>query len=157
MHVLRWLMAWALAVVVTGALGSVIQTQFNLARIAGLGESVGLSTRLQTTGHDLVHFAPNYLIIVALGLLIALVVAGALVRRWPRQAGWLFPLAGFLAVATALGLMSAMLPVTVIGAARSAVGFLALCLAGALGGWLHWQTLLAGRTRRSMPDAESPR
>jgi hypothetical protein len=155
MNVLRWLMAWALGVVVAGALGSVIQSQFNLARISGLGESIGLATRLQTTGHDLVHFAPIYLIIVALGFLIALVVAGALVRRLPGHGGWLFPLAGFLAVAAALGLMNAMLPVTVIGAARSVAGFIALCLAGALGGWLHWRTLLAGRPAGSASGAAS--
>jgi len=33
--------------------------------------------------------------------------------------------------------MNAMLPVTVIGAARSSLGMLSLSLAGALGGWLY--------------------
>lgn len=150
MTVLRWLLAWALAVVVTGALGSMIQTQLNLAQIARLDESIDFSVRLQTTAHDLLHFAPNYLVIVALGLLVALLVAAALARKWPQWRGWLFPLAGFLAVATALGLMSAMLPVTVIAAARSTVGFLLLCLAGALGGWLYAQ--LMGRTAKPAKD-----
>lgn len=150
MTVLRWLLAWALAVVVTGVLGSIIQTQLNLAQIARLDQPVGLSARLQATMHDLVNFAPSYMVIVALGLLVALLVAAALSRKWPEWRAWLFPLAGFVAVATALGLMSAMLPVTVIAAARSAIGFLLLCLAGALGGWLYAQ--LMGRTEKPAKD-----
>ena len=137
MSVVRWIVGWAVAVVVAAALGSIIQTQYNLARLAGLGESFSTRTRLDTTLFDLVSFAPTYAVVMALALLIALVVAGVLVRylgRWPMA---LFVLAGFAAVAAALGLMSAMLPVTVISAARSAGGFILLCLAGALGAWLH--------------------
>lgn len=151
MFVLRWLLAWAGAVIVTAGLGSVIQTQFNLARIAALEGPVAMSLRLQLTLHDLGSFAPNYMIIIALALLIALVAAGLLARQLPRFRVWLFPLAGFVAVAVALGLMSAMLPVTVIGAARSSLGFIALCLPGAIGGWFYVQII--GRTSRS-PKAD---
>jgi hypothetical protein len=143
MFVLRWLLAWAGAVVLTAGLGSVIQTQFNLSRITALDEPVPLAVRAQVTLHDLVSFAPNYMIIMALALLIALVVAGALASRLPKWRAWLFPLAGFVAVATALGIMSVMLPVTVIGAARTVTGFICLCLAGAIGGWLHCRMLSA--------------
>ena len=141
MLVLRWLLAWAVAVVVTAGLGSIIQTQFNLARIAALDAPVSMSQRMQVTLHDLGSFAPNYMLIMALALLIALVAAGLLARRMPSFRVWLFPLAGFVAVAAALGLMSAMLPVTIIGAARSSLGFVALCLPGAIGGWLHTRIL----------------
>lgn len=143
MFVLRWLLAWASAVVVTAGLGSLIQTQFNLARIVALAGPMPLTVRLQASLHDLGSFAPNYMIIMALALLIAMVVAGFLASRLPGFRFWLFPLAGFVAVAVALGLMSAMLPVTVIAAARSGLGFMALCLAGAIGGWLHHRILSA--------------
>jgi MFS family permease len=134
---LRWLLAWLAAVVVTAMLGSIVQTQFNLARIIALDGPVDLGTRLQTTGFDLVSFAPIFAVIVALALLIAFMVAGALARWVGRGRQPLFMLAGLVAIATALGIMSAMLPVTAIGAARSITGFLALSLTGAAGGWLY--------------------
>ncbi len=134
---LRWLLAWLSAVVVTAALGSIVQTQFNLARIAELDGPISIGDRLQVTGFDLVSFAPTFAIIVALALLIAFVVAGALVRWVTKARMPLFMLAGFVAIAAALAIMSAMLPVTAIGATRSLAGFLTLSLCGAVGGWLY--------------------
>ncbi len=149
MIVVRWLVAWVLAVLVTAATSSVFQSQFNIARIAALDEPVSLRTRLEMTLFDLVSFAPTYAIIVALGLVIAFVVAGLLTRRrtGAGRAG-LFALAGAVAIGVALWLMSAMLPVTVISAARSTFGFVALCLAGALGGWLHAAVMARGVARQ---------
>ena len=144
---MRWLLAWLAAVVMATLLGSIIQTQFNLARIAALDAPVPLGLRLQTTLLDLVHFAPLWAVIVALGMLIALVVALPLARRWPHWRTGLFTLAGFLAVATALMVMNAMLPVTAVGAARTLTGLVAMSLAGALGGWVHVK-MLAGQGSR---------
>ena len=139
---LRWLLAWVAAVVVTAVLGSIVQTQFNLARIAALDGPVGLGNRLETTGFDLVSFAPTFAVIVALALLIAFVVAGALARWIGRGRKILFMLAGFAAIAAALAIMSAMLPVTPIGATRSVTGFLTLSLTGAAGGWVYAEVMV---------------
>lgn len=146
MDTVRWLLAWLAGVVVVTVLGSMIQTQINLARIAALDEPVPFGPRIETTLFDLASFAPTWGVIMALGMLIATVVAGLFSRRWPRWRSGLFVFAGFVAVAAALGVMNAMLPVTAVAAARSASGFMLLCLAGALGGWVHARLSSAGPT-----------
>jgi hypothetical protein len=137
MKVLRWLIAWLAAVIVTAGLGSVVQTQLNIARIVELGTPVGIGERLETTLQDLAGFAPLWAIIVAAGLLVALLVAGALSRRWPGLTVPLHVLAGLAAPAVALLAMEAMMPVTVVAAARTWTGLILMSAPGALGGWLY--------------------
>jgi len=137
MSIVRWLMAFLLAVVVTAVLGSIIQSQFNLASITALGLSVPVSTRFEVILFDLLSFAPTYGIIAAFALLIALLVAAWPASVFPALKQFWYGLAGFLAIYTALVIMNAMLPVTVIGAARSTAGMMSLSMAGALGGWLY--------------------
>lgn len=134
---LRILVAWLAAVVAATVAGSLIQSQFALAAIGRIHEPVAWRDRLAVYGHDLVHFAPLWGAIVALGLLIAFAVAGWFGRYRPAWRWTLFPLAGLLAVLTALLVMQAMLPVTLIAAARSGLGLLLLCLGGALGGAVY--------------------
>ncbi len=136
MQKLRAALAWFVAVGVTAALGSVIQTQFNLAMVQQLGAPVPITVRLETTLHDLLNFAPTYAVLVAAAFLIALPVSGLLARLWPGGRIVLHALAGGVAIIAALLVMNAILPATMIGAARFASGVAALALAGALGGLL---------------------
>lgn len=149
MNALRWLAAWFVAVVVTGAGGSAVQTQFNLARIVEMGQPVTLGQRLSTTFADFAGFAPLWSVIVAAALLIAFPVAAGLSRLWPAGRAALHVLAGFCAVLVALLVMSAMLPVTAIAAARTLGGVLAMAVPGAFGGavyaWL-WPQRQKGQT-----------
>nr|WP_296748906.1 hypothetical protein [Thioalkalivibrio sp.] len=136
---MRWMrnvVAWIAAVVVAAMAGSIVQTQFNLAMIRDLGAPAPWNLRLETTLHDLIHFAPTYGLLVAAAFLIALAVSGLLARRWPRARAPLHTLAAGTGIAAALLLMNWILPATVIGAARFGTGILALALAGALGGLL---------------------
>ncbi|TVQ39784.1 MAG: hypothetical protein EA370_04265 [Wenzhouxiangella sp.] len=137
MQTIRWLSGFVAAALATAALSSVFQTQYNLTRIAALDQPMPFTLRLVTMMQDLLHFAPTYAIIVAAGFLIAFAVAGSLSAVFPRQRGWLYPAAGFVAVLSALLIMSAMLPVTAISAARSGLGMFFLSLFGAVGAWLH--------------------
>lgn len=137
MQTIRWLGGFFAGVVVAAGLGSAFQTQYNLSRIAALGEPMPLSLRLSTMLQDLVHFAPIYAIIVAAGFLIAFAVAGLLSGVFKPYRPLLYPAAGFTAIMSALLIMSAMLPVTAISAARSGFGILFLAVFGALGAWLH--------------------
>jgi hypothetical protein len=137
MVVLRWLIAFLAAVVVAALAGSIVQTQFNLASIAALGTEIPIALRVEVTAFDLLSFAPTYAIVAAFALLIALLVAAWPASVFPGIGLMWYALAGFLGIYTALVCMNAMLPVTVIGAARSAAGMLSLSLAGALGGWLY--------------------
>lgn len=133
----RIMAGWLAAVVVASVAGSLIQSQFTLAAVGRLHAPVALRDRLALYGHDLVHFAPLWAVIVALALLLAFLAAGWLAQRRPSWRAVLFPLAGMLAVLTTLLVMQAMLPVSVIAAARSLPGMLMLCLGGALGGLVY--------------------
>jgi hypothetical protein len=137
MKILKWFFAWSSAVLFTALAGSVIQTQLNLARLAELGVPVPPDERLRTTAQDLLGFAPLWAIIVAAGLLVALFAASGLARLLGRATTVLHAVAGFLAPLTALLLMEALLPVTVIAAARSWTGMLLMSLPGAMGGWIY--------------------
>lgn len=137
MKALQWFVAWLAAVAVTATLGSVIQTQINISRLAELGAPVDFGERLATTFQDLVGFAPLWAIIVAAGLLVALPVAGALARRWRRWPVFVHMLAGFAAPFAALLIMEVMLPVTVVAAARTWLGAVLISAPGAVGGWLY--------------------
>ncbi len=141
MKALGWFLAWLAAVLVTAIGGSVVQTQINIARVVELGVPVGLGERLETTLQDLAGFAPLWAIIVAAGLLVALLVASALVHRWRRFPVGLHVLAGFAAPLAAVLIMDAMLPITAIAAARTGTGAVLISLPGGVGGWLYARLL----------------
>ena len=134
MKSLRLLFAWLIAAGVAAALGSIIQTQFNLAAIAALGPSIPAGARLQTTLLDLAGFAPLLGLVGAAGFVPAFVVAALLSRRRPEWRAALYASAGAAALVVAVLLMNALLPMTLIGATRSAWGIAALGLAGLAGG-----------------------
>ncbi|SEL38663.1 hypothetical protein [Ectothiorhodospira marina] len=129
-------LAWFAGLILATLLGSIIQTQFNLAMIQALGAPMNGSLRLQSTAHDLLNFAPTYGVLVVAAFLIALPVSGLLARLWPEARTLLHTLAGAIGIAVALVIMNHLLPVTMIGASRFHTGILALSLAGALGGLL---------------------
>lgn len=138
MQVKHWIQVlgrWLVAVLATTALGSITQTQFNLAALAAMGQSIGLELRLQTTLLDLARFAPLFAAIVAAGFVVALPLASWLSRRGAGR-GWLYPLAGAVALLVALLLMRWLLGLTPIAAARTPFGVATLMLTGAIGGWL---------------------
>jgi len=130
-----WLaLAWLLA----SAWGSVVQTQWNLQALVGLGLEVPLGLRLLTTGQDLISFGPIYAGIVAAGWLPALLVAHLLARRWTQ---WRTPL--FLAAA-GLGLMAAVRSVDAVApmpafidATRGWPGLLVMAAGAAVAGGLY--------------------
>lgn len=133
--------AWLLAVLVAGAVGSVIHTQRILAELSALGAQASFGLRLQTTAQDLLGFGPTWTALVAAGFLIALPVAALLARWRPAWRGFLFPLAGAVAVVTALVLMRQLLGLMPVAAARDSLGLLLFAFAGALGGAVYaWRT-----------------
>jgi hypothetical protein len=134
MQLFRILLAWLGAVVVTGATGSILQTQFNLAALAAIGATVPIGLRLQTTLQDIAGFGPLMALIAAGGFALALPVAAWLARRRPSWRITAYTAAGGAALAAALLLMNTLVPITLIGATRGPGGFLALVAAGALGG-----------------------
>lgn len=142
----RWgtrLQGFMLALLVTTLSGSLIQTQINLAAIAALGANIGLTTRLLTSGQDLLGFAPLYAAMVAAVLSCALPLA-ALSRRWlALSPSLVYPLAAALGLWLAFNLADALAPMpTLIAATRDWLGTLAMLAGAALGGYCfaRWVT-----------------
>lgn len=122
------------AVLIATGLGSVVQTQFNIAAIANLGLDVTWTQRVAMTLHDLVSFTPIYGAMVALALLGALPVAAGCARKWPRGHPWWFLAAGACGILVAFMTVNAVLPMpTFIAATRGPVGLLAMMATAALG------------------------
>ena len=112
-------------------------TQFNLAEIAALGLNVPFADRLATTAHDLVGGLPLIATIFGFVFIIAMPITG-IMARWVK----IFPhvahaLGGFAGVGVTLFALKALLAITPIGAARDIDGFIALCLSGAVAGYVY--------------------
>lgn len=141
----RTLLYFLLAVLLASVLGTVLQTQFNLAYLQALGAPMPMTVRLHTTCLDLLGFSPTFAVLVMLGFIFALPAASLLARRWPVTRWAVFALAGGLAVLAAMTLANALLPMpTLIGANRSLAGTLGLMACGSVGALLF--ATLARRT-----------
>lgn len=140
-HLLPLLLAWVLAAV----WGSVVQTQWNLQALVNLGVDISTTTRVVTTGQDVLGFAPVYGGLMAAGWLLALPVAAALARWWPRQRTALLGLAAAAGMIAAVRAVDSIAPMPVfIDATRHWPGLLVMALGAAAGGLLYAR-LTAGR------------
>ncbi len=131
------LLAWLAAVITATVLGSVVQTQFNLASIASLDVAIPFGTRLLTTGQDIVNFGMLYGVLVAITYCIAFAIASWLASRLTLSRPVLYVVAGTLSVAALIALLNAVLPMTAIAATRNAWAILLMALAGAPAGWVY--------------------
>ena len=133
-NVISFLVALAVGVI----LGTVVQTQLNLWALQTMGVAVGLEARISATGHDLVSFAPLYLLLFGLSFLFsqgAAAVVSRFVGRGLRVP--LFALAGASGLWVALVLVNALAPMpTLIAATRTGGGLLAMLLTAAFAGAL---------------------
>ncbi|TBU87652.1 hypothetical protein [Phytopseudomonas dryadis] len=125
------------AVLVATLLGSIVQTQFNLAAIQQIGAPIPLDVRLHTTLQDLFGFTPTLAALVIAAFIVALPLAAWLDRLWGAARWLLFAVAGGLAIWAALSVANAVAPMpTLIGANRSLAGTLALMASGSAGALL---------------------
>lgn len=128
------LLAWALA----AAWGSVVQTQWNLQALVGVGVSIPAGDWLRVTAQDLIGFAPVYGGILAVGWLVALPVASALARRWPAGRSALLAAAAGVGMVAAVRTVDAVAPMPVfIDATRHLPGLLGMAAGAVLAGWLY--------------------
>ncbi len=142
----RVFIGWLLAVVVAAVGATLVEVQMNANALADLGATVPVGERVGMLAHDLVRFTPMLAALIAAAFVVAWPVAAGLARWRPRWRPWLFPLAGFTAMATILVAMQLALPVTVIASARSPQGATLLCLAGAVAGLVY---LAVARAQKS--------
>ncbi|MFC3693606.1 hypothetical protein [Chenggangzhangella methanolivorans] len=131
----RVAIAFLAAVAATAVLGSVLQTQINIAAIESIGPAVPLGLRAATTAEDMLGFGPVMAAIAGAAMAPAFLVAGVFVWLADRSPTILFSLAGVLGLFAAFGLMGHFTPMpTLVGAVRGPFGLAAMCATGLVGG-----------------------
>jgi len=155
-HQPRWALTgiyFVIALLVGVVLGSVVQTQFNLAALQALGVEIPPDERVANTLHDLASFAPLYAVMFSVGFVVSQSVAVLL-------SGWLG--GRFLALlctgGAVVGLWATLWlvdtlapPPTLIAATRGVAGFIAMLATAGVAGWLF------ARLRKRMANANRPR
>ena len=121
------------AVITTFLMGSMANSQFVLADLELIGVAIPFSSRLSATLNDLTGLLPGYGAVIAIGFAIAFPLASWCRHRF-NTGRWIFPLAGFTSIFAIISLMHPVMEITLIAGARSTVGLMCQCLAGALGG-----------------------
>ena len=140
----RVVASYVAAIVAAAVLACIVNTQFTLAGLASFGMEVSLSDRLSATVHDVLGMGPPYMVVLAVGFVIAFVFTAILLRWVPGSRTVWFSAAGAVAVVAAILIIKYNLGGTVVGAARTPLGLGGQALAGAAGGWL-FARLLPGR------------
>jgi hypothetical protein len=116
----------------------VVQTQWNLQALVGLGVDIPASERARATWQDLIGFAPVYAGILAAGWLPALPVAAFLARRWPAWRSALLAAAAGAGMVAAVRAIDALAPMPVfIDATRHLSGLLAMATGAVIGGFVY--------------------
>lgn len=137
-HKARVALAFILAVIAAGVLGSIFQTQVNLADMRDIGPPISFAMRMDNTWHDLTRFAPIYTLIVLVPFAVSFLIAEWIARKVPgRRMVWLV-LAAIVSLAFSFQVIDAFAPMpTLIAATRSLNGTLAMLLAAAIGALIY--------------------
>jgi len=133
------LFAWLVATLATYALACFAATQSVVGSLGDMGIPVSLAERLQMSGQDLLGMAGLFLPLIAVGQLLAFLVAGWLGRRSPQRRTVLFILAGAMAMISIHLALQWSFDITLVAVARSPLGLLSQALAGAAAGYLFTQ------------------
>ena len=136
MRVLKVIGAFPLAFAAAFAGVSLAHTQFVLAGLSGVGAAPTIAENLRTCVADLGGLFPRLGPVRALALAIGCLGAAGRKRVLTPLAGVAYPIAGFAAMATALIAMRMSFHSTPLAGARGPVGFVVICLMGALGGFV---------------------
>ncbi|MDN7132854.1 PQQ-dependent sugar dehydrogenase [Halomonas sp. MC140] len=141
-----------IALLVGVLLGSIAQTQLNLAALQNMGVEIPTLLRLEITLSDLITFAPIYALLFSVGFLLAQ-VAAVWLSRWLGGRFLMLLSAGAAAVAlfVTLNLVDTFAPMpTFIAATRSTFGLGIMLITAALAGGLF--AVLKGRSSRFKPS-----
>jgi len=133
---MRRVLSWLAAVAVSFVLGSVAMTQVVLSDLESIGVATGLRLRLSTTLGDIAGLSSSYLPLLAVSLLIAFAVAGALFHVLGRGRTALYVTAGAASVGVLLWVLELVLGLNPLSGARGYSGFGLQVLAGLAGGYV---------------------
>lgn len=122
-------LAFVGAVIIAGTLGSIFQSQVNLAQLREIGPPISFAMRTKTTWQDLINFAPLYMLIVGATLVITTIVAEILARKVPGHRMFWLVLAAVVGLAATFQLIDWLAPMpTFIAATRTIGGTLMMLL-----------------------------
>jgi hypothetical protein len=139
--------ALAAAALAATVLGIVLQSQFVLAGLRGLGARIGVAESLRFTLDDIIAMTPFYgLELIAPAFLVAFVIAGLLQSRTPVPRAVAFTIAGGSAIGVLLTGIVVFEGIHPIAGSRGWAGMACQCAAGAAGG-----LLFARLTRQKAP------
>lgn len=140
--------AYGLSWLVTYLLASFFHTQRVLHALTDVDVAIGLQSRLTMTVDDIIGLLPKYGSGIALAMLISLLVAVIITRRF-RHTAVISALAGATGMLVMLLAMQPIMNVTLIAGAREPVGVALQCLAGAVGGLLFAGLLVYFQTEKT--------
>lgn len=134
----RYPLGLVAATVFMAVLGVIVQTQFVLGALTGVGAEISFADRLAMTRDDLVGLGVLYAIFILIGFLVAFSVSALVLRfvKLPRAA--VYAVAGAVCMFVMLALMrEVFFGVPVIAGARSLTGELAQAASGAAAGLVY--------------------
>lgn len=140
---IRSILAFLVAVLVTYLIAAALATQHVLGALTEMGMNVDFGVWLNATLHDLVSMAPTYLPLIIVAFLVALPVVVLVCRG---RSGWRrigYTTGFFVGILAMHLLMTAVLDVTPVAATRFFGGLLQQGFAGAVGGYVFY---LLGRS-----------
>ncbi|SPJ32861.1 PQQ-dependent sugar dehydrogenase [Kushneria phyllosphaerae] len=148
---------FAIAVLVGTLLGSIVQTQLNLAALQQMGVDISMGQRLATTLGDLATFSPVYAALFSVGFVASQIIALWISRRYcdGRHRLALCTLSAMAALWMSFHLVDYFAPMpTLIAATRSAAGMAAMVLtAGVAGAVLAWLNRTGRHSARTASSA----
>lgn len=133
----KYVVSWLAAVITTGVLGVVLQTQNVISRLDGIGADINLGERLSMTAYDVIHLGGLYGIFIALALIIAFLAGGGVYRIAKFGRPVVYIVAGAIAMVVMLfAMQKVFFGVPLIAGARSGFGIAMQMLAGGMGGYM---------------------
>jgi hypothetical protein len=148
MAVIRIIIGYLLAVALTTAAGSALQSHLVARALIHAGGDIPPDVQLSMMQSDLMTFGPQFAAIVAIALAVGFIVAAVLKRVLTPLAPIAYPLGGACALVAAMFVLPILLKldgITPLAGARGGLGLAFQGLAGALGGLAF--ALIAGRKR----------
>ena len=135
---MKLISGYLLAVLVAYVSGAVFVSQGNIAAVSAMGFEITLGQRVDAMVHDVSNMYDIYLILIAIGLMIALPVAALIIRSFPdlRLIGYVS--AGFITMIAIHVILKAVLGLSGIAPTRDVIGLIAQGLSGAMGGLVFY-------------------
>ncbi|WP_445619875.1 PQQ-dependent sugar dehydrogenase [Kushneria sp. Sum13] len=144
---------FVLALLTGTVLGSIVQTQLNLAALQQMGVDISMGQRLMTTLGDLIHFSPVYAALFAVGFVLSQLTALLISHQFwnGRYRVALCALSAMVALWATFHLVDFFAPMpTLIAATRTGTGMAAMLLSAGVAGVVL--AILRGADHQCAPE-----